>query len=59
MAKTKADLIDEVAARTKLPSVRSELLVSRVFDCMVEAFHRGEGVVGLIRSRRQVVCVAC
>ena len=44
MAKTKADLIDEVAARTKLPSVRSELLVSRVFDCMVEAFHRGEGV---------------
>src|SRR5665811_261125 len=44
MAKTKADLIDEVAARTKLPSVRSDLLVSRVFDCMVEAFHRGEGV---------------
>jgi integration host factor subunit beta len=44
MVMTKADLIDEVAARTKLASVRSDLLVSLVFDCMVEAFYRGEGV---------------
>ena len=44
LAKSKADLIEEVAARTKLTHVRAELLVSLVFDCMAEAFHRGEGV---------------
>jgi integration host factor subunit beta len=44
MAKTKADLIEEVSARAKLPHMRAELLVSLVFDCMADAFHRGEGV---------------
>jgi integration host factor subunit beta len=44
VAKSKSDLIEEVAARTKLPRVRAELLVSRIFDCMAEVMQRGEGV---------------
>lgn len=44
MAKSKSDLFDEVAARTKLPQVRADLLVRRVFDCMAEAMQRGEGI---------------
>jgi integration host factor subunit beta len=41
---TKADLIDLVAERLKLPRGRAELLVGHVFDCMVEALRRGEGI---------------
>src|SRR5215813_15207610 len=41
---TKADLIDLVAERTKLPRGRAELLVGQLFDCMVEALRRGEGI---------------
>jgi integration host factor subunit beta len=44
MAKSKSDLFDEVAARTKLRQVRADLLVRRVFDCMAEAMQRGEGI---------------
>src|SRR5947209_2581000 len=41
---TKADLIDVVAERAKLPRGRAELLVGQMFDCMVEALRRGEGI---------------
>jgi len=41
---TKADLIDIVADRAKLPRGRAELLVGQLFDCMVEALRRGEGI---------------
>jgi integration host factor subunit beta len=41
---TKADLIDVVAEKTKLPRGRAELLVGQLFDCMVEALRRGEGI---------------
>lgn len=41
---TKADLIDAVAERLKLPRGRAELLVSQVFDSMVDALRRGEGI---------------
>jgi integration host factor subunit beta len=41
---TKADLIDIVAERAKLPRGRAELLVGQMFDCMVEALRRGEGI---------------
>jgi integration host factor subunit beta len=41
---TKADLIDVVAERTKLPRGRAELLVGQMFDCMVDALQRGEGI---------------
>lgn len=41
---TKADLIDLVAERAKLPRGRAELLVGQVFDCMVEALRRGDGI---------------
>jgi integration host factor subunit beta len=41
---TKADLIDAVADRLKLPRGRAELLVGQVFDSMVEALRRGEGI---------------
>lgn len=41
---TKADLIDAVAERLKLPRGRAELLVSHVFDSMVDALRRGEGI---------------
>ncbi|HEV3030898.1 MAG TPA: HU family DNA-binding protein [Polyangia bacterium] len=41
---TKADLIDFVAERTKLPRGRAELLVGQMFDCMVDALQKGEGI---------------
>src|SRR5689334_6024537 len=41
---TKADLIDIVADRTKLPRGRAEVLVGQMFDSMVEALRRGEGI---------------
>jgi integration host factor subunit beta len=44
VAKSKSDLIEEMAARTKLPHLRAELLVNRVFDCMAKAMQRGEGI---------------
>jgi integration host factor subunit beta len=41
---TKADLIDVVAEKLKLPRGRAEALIGQVFDCMVEALQRGEGI---------------
>jgi integration host factor subunit beta len=41
---TKADLIDAVAENLKLPRGRAELLVGQVFESMVEALRRGEGI---------------
>lgn len=41
---TKADLIAAVAERLKLPAGRAELIVDRIFDSMVEALDRGEGI---------------
>lgn len=41
---TKADLIDVIADRLKLPRGRAELLVAQVFDSMVDALKRGEGI---------------
>ncbi len=41
---TKADLIALLAERLELPWARAELLVDRVFESMVEALRRGEGI---------------
>jgi integration host factor subunit beta len=41
---TKADLIDVVAEKLKLPRGRAELLIGQVFESMVEALRRGEGI---------------
>ena len=41
---TKADLIDVVAERLKLPRGRAELLVGHVFDSMVDALKKGDGI---------------
>ena len=41
---TKADLIDAVAYRLKLPHPRAELLVDLVFSSMSDALMRGEGI---------------
>ena len=41
---TKADLIDLIADRAKLPHGRAELLICQVFDSMVDALCRGEGI---------------
>ena len=41
---TKADLIDLVADRAKLPRGRAELLVGQMFDCMVDALQKGDGI---------------
>jgi integration host factor subunit beta len=41
---TKADLIDLIAERAKLPHGRAELLISQMFDSMVDALCRGEGI---------------
>jgi integration host factor subunit beta len=44
MAQTKSDLIAAVAGRAKIQTVRAEVLINRVFECIGEAFARGEGV---------------
>jgi integration host factor subunit beta len=44
VAKTKWELIDEVATRNKLTRGRAELIVNHVFDSMREALRRGEGI---------------
>src|SRR3954447_14944450 len=41
---TKADLIDLIAERTKMPHGRAELLICQMFDSMVDALCRGEGI---------------
>jgi integration host factor subunit beta len=41
---TKADLIDIIADRLKMPHGRAELLVGHVFDAMVDALRRDEGI---------------
>ena len=41
---TKADLIDIVAEQLKLPRGRAELLVGHIFDAMVDALRRDEGI---------------
>jgi len=41
---TKADLIDAVAEKLKLPRGRAELLIGQVFDSMVDALRRSEGI---------------
>jgi integration host factor subunit beta len=41
---TKADLIDIVADRLKMPRGRAELLVGHIFDAMVDALRRDEGI---------------
>jgi integration host factor subunit beta len=44
VAKTKAELIDALAARTKLSQAQAESVVSQVFDCMADALQRGEAI---------------
>lgn len=41
---TKADLIDLIADKLKLPRGRAELIIGQIFDSMVEALKRGEGI---------------
>jgi integration host factor subunit beta len=41
---TKADLIAVVAEKLKFPWGRAELVVDQIFDSMVEALKRGEGI---------------
>jgi len=41
---TKADLIAIIADRLKFPWARAELLVDQIFDSMIEALKRGEGI---------------
>lgn len=41
---TKSELIEEIAQRTGLTKSRAEMVVGTVFDSMVEAMARGEGI---------------
>ena len=41
---TKADLIDRIAAKTKMGSARAELLVEIIFGCLVRSLHQGERI---------------
>ncbi len=41
---TKADLIDAVCAKSKVTRVRAEASVDAIFDSMVEALMRGDGI---------------
>jgi integration host factor subunit beta len=41
---TKSELIDAIAGRGELTKTRAELVVNCIFDAMVEALQRGEGI---------------
>ena len=41
---TKSELIEAVSERTKLPKGKAELIVNCIFDSMVDALKRGEGI---------------
>src|SRR5215813_11791873 len=41
---TKSELIEAVSERTKLPKGKAELIVNCIFDSMVEALKKGEGI---------------
>ena len=41
---TKADLIVAIADQLKLPAGRAELIVDQIFDGMVNALKRGDGI---------------
>jgi len=41
---TKADLIALIAEKLKFPWARAEVLVDQVFEAMVEALKRGDGI---------------
>jgi len=41
---TKSELIDAIAGRGEITKARAELLVNTVFDAMIEALERGEGI---------------
>jgi integration host factor subunit beta len=41
---TKSELIEAVSERTKLPKGKAELIVNCIFDSMVDALKKGEGI---------------
>jgi integration host factor subunit beta len=41
---TKSELIDAIAAKTKLTRVRAEQIVNCIFDSMMESLVQGEGI---------------
>ena len=41
---TKSELIDKISESLKLPAGKAELIVNCVFDSMVKALERGEGI---------------
>jgi integration host factor subunit beta len=41
---TKSELIEAISERTKLPKGKAELIVNCIFDAMVEALKKGEGI---------------
>ncbi len=41
---TRADMIESVAKRARIPVAQAELVVEEVFDCMVKAMRKGEHV---------------
>src|SRR5437016_4471483 len=41
---TKSELIEAVSERTKLPKGKAELIVNCIFDSMIEALKKGEGI---------------
>lgn len=44
MTMTKSELVDAVAERLKLPRGKAEFIVNCVFDSMVEALRKGQGI---------------
>lgn len=41
---TKSELIERISHKLKLPNGKAELIVNTVFDSMVDALQRGEGI---------------
>jgi integration host factor subunit beta len=41
---TKSELIEAIAARGELTKARAEMVVNCIFDAMIEALQRGDGI---------------
>ena len=41
---TKSELVERISERTRLPRARAELVVNCVFDSMIDALKRGDGI---------------
>ena len=52
---TKSELIEKISETLKLPAGKAEAIVNTIFDSMVKALERGEGIEIRGLDRKSVV----